>query len=78
MNPIKLRNLLLGIRGALLQALEDQNELEAYVAENESLLIQAQALMPNAKRAAIVALAATYEAKAGIISERIDNVDTEF
>ena len=76
MNAIKIRNLLSNVRGHLLQALDEQNELEAYVAENEALAIKAAGLMPNVKRAAIVALAAIYEEAANVISERIDNVDT--
>ena len=78
MNAIKVRNLLSNVRGHLLQALDEQNELEAYVADNEALAIKAAALMPNVKRAAIVALAEIYETAANVISERIDNVDTNF
>ena len=78
MNAIKVRNLLDNIRGNLLRALDEQNELEAYVAENEALAIKAAGLMPNAKRAAIVALAAIYEEAANKITQRIDNVDTNF
>ena len=75
MNASRIRNLLTNVRANLLQALEEQDELLAYVADTP-LEARAAALMPEAKQAALLATAEDYANAADMITARIDNVDT--
>ena len=77
MNPIKLRNLLTNILGGLQQVLGDQDALLAYVA-GTPLEAKAEALLPEAKRAALVGVIEDYTNAVNVVTERIDSVDVDW